>query len=141
MANTMRYQIMNKRIVAFHFVLIITVFFLLSCNTLNPKPESIAFDSGIYFDKNWDSNVGTYYGSVVLDKECAIAIATAIHDTLPDKEKEYRVPSSVFFDEEDDIWIVCFSRPTSEGVYWLGGDCCIALQKSDGKVVRIWYGE
>lgn len=39
----------------------------------------------------------------------------------------------------DEIWIVSFGEDTDENI--LGGDCSIAMQKKDGKVLNIlWFG-
>ncbi|MBQ3084049.1 MAG: hypothetical protein IJC46_01175 [Clostridia bacterium] len=41
--------------------------------------------------------------------------------------------------EKDEVWLVSFWKETEE--ITVGGDCSIAIQKSDGKVLRIWFGE
>ena len=48
-------------------------------------------------------------------------------------------PQSVFYDDQDEIWIVSFRKDSDEII--AGGDCSIALQKKDGRVLRIWFGE
>ena len=49
----------------------------------NIKPDKvIEFESGVYFDKNWDDTVGTYEGNVVPTKEIAISIAQAIFEGM-----------------------------------------------------------
>lgn len=50
-----------------------------------------------------------------------------------------QTPQSVFFDKQDEIWIVSFGMDSKENV--VGGDCSIAIQKQDGRVLRIWFGE
>ncbi|MEF2724694.1 MAG: NTF2 fold immunity protein [Eubacterium sp.] len=55
------------------------------------------------------------------------------------KEMSGLVPYAVFYDTQDEIWIVNFRNPNSEKM--IGGDCNIALQKKDGKVLRVWFGE
>lgn len=48
-------------------------------------------------------------------------------------------PQSYIFDNQDEIWIVTFGKYGKENV--AGGDCSIAIQKQDGQVLRIWFGE
>ena len=48
-------------------------------------------------------------------------------------------PQSVFFDSQDEIWIVTFGTDGKDNV--AGGDCSIAIQKLDGRILRIWFGE
>ena len=98
----------------------------------------IYYDSGVYWNKNWDDDpLFTYNKPVIRDKESAIEIAMAIYKGLENIDPTY-APKFVFYDEEDEIWIVHFGDPLYET---LGGGCTIALQKKDGKVLRIWGGE
>ena len=55
------------------------------------------------------------------------------------KEAQRYVPLSVFYDDQDEIWVVSFGEDSRQNT--LGGDCSIAMQKKDGKVLRIWFGE
>ncbi len=101
----------------------------------------VKYESGIFHDKNWSETVGTYKAQdVISDKETALEIAKVIFDRMKKSEdvKEY-VPQLVFYDNQDEIWIVSFWKDSEQDV--LGGDCNIAMQKSDGKVLRIWFGE
>ena len=77
---------------------------------------------------------------VIPDEETALKIAKAIFDGMEKNKdaKEY-VPQSVFYDNQDEIWIVSFGKNSNQ--IMLGGDCNIAMQKKDGKVLRIWFGE
>ena len=99
--------------------------------------SEVDYDSGIYYNKNWDETIGTYTMPVIRDRESAIEIAMAIYNSMENNNPNY-VPQSVFFDEEDEIWIVSFWEASYEG---LGNCCSIALQKKDGRVLRIWAGE
>lgn len=100
----------------------------------------VNFKTGNYFNKDWNETCGTYKEAVVADKETAIKIAEAIFNGMEkNKETQGYVAKSVFYDEYDEIWIVTFGKNSEEIV--LGGDCSIAMQKSDGKVLRIWFGE
>ena len=80
----------------------------------------VKYESGNYHDKNWSETIGTYGGMVIPDEETALKIAKAIFDGM-------------------EIWIVSFGKNSNH--IMLGGDCNIAMQKKDGKVLRIWFGE
>lgn len=102
--------------------------------------KDVYYDEGVFFDKNWNETIGTYKEAVVPNKETALEIAKAIFNGMEKTEDEKQfVPQSVFYDEQDEIWIVSFWKDSSE--YIVGGGCSIAIQKADGKVLRIWFGE
>lgn len=84
--------------------------------------------------------MGTYTSDVVKTKETAIQMAVAVYNGM-DKRNDMSdlTPTLVFYDEQDEIWIVSFSKESAE--HTVGGDCSIAIQKKDGKVLRIWFGE
>lgn len=127
-----------KRILLLLLPIMLSIALFSACN--NTKNDTVEFESGNYSDKNWDETVGTYEKAVVSDKETALEIAKAIFNGM-DKSKDAQeyVPQSVFYDEQDEIWIVSFWKESNEITF--GGDCSIAIQKSDGKVLRIWFGE
>lgn len=106
----------------------------------NEEKYMIEFEKGTFLDKNWDEKVGTYQGDAVPNEDTALEIAKAIFVSMEKSNvaQEY-IPQSVFYDEQDEVWIVSFWKETNE--ITVGGDCNIALQKSDGKVLRIWFGE
>ena len=58
-----------------------------------------------------------------------------------DKNKEVQkyIPKSIFYDNQDKIWIVSFGKKTNE--ITVGENCNIAIQETDGKVLRIWFDE
>lgn len=136
---------MRKQIKKFLIIFLLLSFMLIGCasskNDSNRSDLTISYKSGAFWDKNWDSDIGTYTGVAIPNEECAIAVASAIYNAIPGEDDEGRVPTGVFFDEEEEIWIVSFGRLPYNGVYFLGGDCSIALRKADGQVVRIWFGE
>ena len=116
-----------------------------SCmNVKKNEGDDMTYDSGIYYYKDWDSMDTTYSGEVVPTKECAIEIATAIFNSMSKSEEmnAYKV-SSVFYDTEDEFWVVTFADYYDEenDMYILGGGVSIAIQKNDGRVLKIWYGE
>ncbi len=122
------------------FLGLLSILFLSSCaqenNILNKSSDKHSLLS--LNIKNWDDTVGTYTGDVIPNEECAIAVATEIYRHLEYSEDHY-VPINVFYDEVDKIWIVTFFEENN--VTTVGEDCSIAIQQSDGRVLRIWFGE
>lgn len=111
-----------------------------SCNHYSEDTNMITYETGVYSDKNWSQSVGTYNGDAIPNKETALAVAQTIFNSMNKSQNAERfVPQHIFYDTEDEIWIVSFWQDTDETV--IGNDCNIALQKSDGKVLRIWFGE
>lgn len=113
---------------------------LLSSCANDTSDQEIQFEEGIFYDKNWSDTAGTYTGNVVESKETAVAIATAVYNGMRKSQSMSNLtPQSVFFDSQDEIWIVTFGMDGKENV--AGGDCSIAIQKQDGRILRIWFGE
>lgn len=112
-----------------------------ACGDSKQDENMIIHDSGIYHDKNWNETMGTYSGKPVIpNEETAIKIAKAIFDGMEkSKEAQKYVPQSVFYDNQDEVWIVSFWDNSNH--HTTGEDCNIALQKEDGMVLRIWFGE
>lgn len=129
-----------KRILLFLLMVILSTVLILQYEIQKKENDMVEFEVGNYHDKDWSKTIGTYRKAVVPNKETALEIAKAIFDGM-DKSKEAReyIPQSVFYDEQDEIWIVSFWKESNE--ITLGGDCSIAIQKADGKVLRIWFGE
>ena len=137
---------MAKRIFTLLIIVFLIVLPLADCDSEEaPDPTvplySDIFQSGVYYDKDWDSSLGTYQGDTIPNPETALAVAQAIYNAIPGEGSVGRIPIGVFFDEPEQIWIVSFGYPPYNGVYTLGGGCDIALRKSDGQVVRIWFTE
>lgn len=131
---------MKKKLILKITIIIIVVSFAACGNIKKEDSSMINYESGIFYDKNWSETVGTYTGAVIPDKETALEIAKVIFNGMDkSKEVEEYVPKSVFFDCQDEIWIISFWKDSDEII--LGGDCSIAIQKADGKVLRIWFGE
>lgn len=130
-----------KRILLLLLAIILSIALFSACKTQKKdETDMVKFESGNYFNKNWSETAGTYGNAVVSNEDTALEIAKAIFNGM-DKSKETQeyVPQSVFYDEQDEIWIVSFWKESNE--ITLGGDCSIAIQKADGKVLRIWFGE
>ncbi len=141
MANSMIKEVcdMKKKLI-FLFITLLSITLFSACGNGKKENNMVKYESGIYYDKNWDETVGTYTESVIPDKDTALEVATVIFNGMDKSRgaKEY-VPKSVFYDDQDEIWIVSFGKDSDEII--LGGDCSIAIQKKDGKVLRIWFGE
>ena len=140
MAYTIERGIAMKKV----FVLIVmalTVLLCSACVANEEEDDMITYETGVFYDKNWNETIGTYSGEPVIpNADTALSIAEAIFDGMKKSEKaQGYVPQNVFYDEEDEIWIVSFWGDSKKDN--LGGDCSIALQKKDGKVLRIWFGE
>ncbi len=113
---------------------------LLSSCANDTSDQEIQFEEGIFYDKNWSDTAGTYTGNAVESKETAVAVATAVYNGMRKSQSMSNLtPQSVFFDSQDEIWIVTFGMDGKENV--VGGDCSIAIQKQDGRILRIWFGE
>ena len=141
MANSMIKEVcdMKKKLI-FLFITLLSITLFSACGNGKKENNMVKYESGIYYDKNWDETVGTYTESVIPDKDTALEVATVIFNGMDKSRgaKEY-VPKSVFYDDQDEIWIVSFGKNSNQ--ITLGGDCNIAMQKKDGKVLRIWFGE
>ncbi len=126
---------MKRAIVVFLIVII-----AISC-TACADSNTITYESGEFDNKNWNDTVGTYSkADVIPDEDTALKVAQAIFDGMEkSKDSQEYVPQYVFYDEQDEIWIVSFWKNSNSFV--AGGDCSIAMQKKDGKVLRIWFGE
>ena len=138
------------KIISIVFVLLLNISLFSACSTSknekleqplkNEEMNVIEFEKGTFLEKNWDEKVGTYQGAVVPNENVALEIAKAIFNAMKKSNAaQAYVPQSVFYDEHDEIWIVSFWKETDE--ITVGGDCSIAIRKSDGKVLRIWFGE
>lgn len=123
------------------FVIVLSMISCSACGKSQKENDMIKYESGTFYDKNWSESIGTYSGKAVIpDEETALKIAKAIFDGMEkSKEVQEYVPQSVFYDVQDEVWIVSFWKSSNK--ITLGGDCNIALQKKDGKVLRIWFGE
>lgn len=122
-------------------VIVLSMISCSACGNSQKENDMIKYESGIFYDKNWSESIGTYSEKAVIpDEVTALKIAEAIFDGMEKSEdaQEY-VPQSVFYDNQDEIWIVSFWKNSCQ--ITLGGDCNIALQKKDGKVLRIWFVE
>ena len=107
---------------------------------LSTQYDQIAYKEGVYYYKNWDETIGTYTKDAIPSKQAAIEVASAIFKEIQINEsyKNYTA-QSVFFDVDDNIWIVSFwdNKYTSHA----GSSYSIAIRMKDAKIMRIWFGE
>ena len=141
---------MKKSILLFGMIIIL-ICSNISCSRNDDSDESIfemesyemiEYETGIYDNKNWNDPTGTYYGDVVPSKTVALNIAVSVFEGMEkSKTASQFTPQRVFYDEEEGIWIVTFwdSDAYENGI--IGYDCTIAIDKRNGAVVRIWFGE
>lgn len=130
-----------KRKLVMMVLILIVIYCCSSCANNENESDMIEYESGIYHNKNWSDTAGTYSGeSVIPDEKTALEVAKSIFDGMEKSaEAQEYVPQHVFYDNQDEIWIVSFWKDTDQFI--LGGDCSIAMRKEDGKVLRIWFGE
>ena len=114
-----------------------------ACISIEEENDMIKYETGIYNDKNWNETIGTYDEAVISNEKTALEIAVAIFDGMKKfKDSERYIPQSVFYDVQDEIWIVTFGEEQKHSdIFIVGGGCNIAIQKKDGKVLRVWFDE
>ena len=126
---------MKKYLLLFTFVIIFICFF--SCerkeNVMNES--NIVISSGIYSNKDWDKFEFPFSAECIPDSETAIAVTKSIVMNFQKEGKfcDY-APQLVFFDVEDNIWIVSF-WPKIEG--YIGSGFNIAIRKENAQVVKM----
>lgn len=130
-----------KRILALLTVITVSSALFTACSSAkeDETDAEIKYETGDYFDiRNEDEAI--YAEAAVPDKETALGIAKAVFNGMEKSEeaREY-VPQAVYYDDDDGVWTVSFGKESDEQL--CGGDCNIAIQKSDGKVMKIWFGE
>lgn len=104
---------MKKRgsILSLLCVLVLGCTFFVSCKDRSQELNQVDYEVGVYSDKNWEESVGTYQGDAIPDEETALAVAQGIFQGIEKSQaaEQYR-PQVVFYDQEDEIWIVSFGR-------------------------------
>lgn len=120
-------------------LLLLALFTFVFCHNKGDIKD-LKYQEGIFYNKNWSDQTGTYTNDVVETKETAIEIATAVYNgMIKSRNMNGFKPKSVFYDNQDEVWIVSFGKKNNGTI--VGGDCSIAIQRKDGKVLRIWFGE
>lgn len=101
--------------------------------------KDIRYEEGIYQNKNWNEIEFPFEQPCVPDKETAITITNSIMSNFQsDGHFPNYVAQSIFFDKEDELWIVSYWQ---EKENYVGADFTIALRKDNGQVVKMWVNE
>lgn len=115
--------------------------------TMEDERSIVLIPGGDWWNDDWVNPDLIYTEAVVPNEETALKIAEGVYDSLnSDFRGIERIPKIVYYDDEDEIWIVSFVRNWDafdfpDGMTMTGGgSTSIAIQKSDGKVLRIWNG-
>lgn len=121
-------------------IIFIALMMLSGCQQKNNN--EVSFHSGNWYEYFKDDEFAFKNVVAVPDKETALAVGEAIFKTLQyDGGFKNYVASSIFYDEEYELWIITFIDAAYVNADYSGGDLSIAIQKSDAKVVQIWPGE
>lgn len=146
------------------FMVLLTLLCLIGCKKNATVPEEGAFDgiesplmetdvdsievagSTVYIlpDKtevDLDAFTATFDGDVIPNYETAILVAKQIFDgTKIGTKKRFEgfVPTIATYYEKSDMWVVAFTKPFDRSSGDIGEEICMALQKSDGRVLKIW---
>lgn len=128
-----------KKIQFLIFPIIISLLCFSACGNKESKNDTIPLETGIYYDKNWDEPVGSYKQEVIPDKETAIEVAKTIFSRMEkSKEAQEYTPQSIFYDEQDEVWIISFGKDLKDNI--VGGGCSIAIEKKGWKSIEnlVW---
>ena len=101
---------------------------------------SYTYRTGIYHNKEWSDDWGTYTSEALPNAETAIAVALVLFDNVKEHNIGHKyVLNSVFFDTEDNFWVITFSQSIDSSID--GGEFNIAMDKASGRVLRMWFAE
>ena len=128
---------MKKVIICLIVILLIPLY--AGCQKGVDNTDRIKYDEGVYPRKDWENLEVAVEEKCVSNKNTAISIGNAILLNFQDQGyfPNY-VLQTVFYDTEDEIWILSFWE---DNVNYPGSDFCIAINKSDGRVIKMWVGE
>lgn len=118
---------------------VVCLTWLASCaaTEVNTQEMTISFESGIFPQQDWDDSKGTYRKDAIPDEQTAIRAArVAFKRAYGEQNAKMHPAISLVYDDDDEAWLVFFARTHNT----LGG-YSIAIQKSDGKILQIEYGE
>ncbi len=121
---------------------------VLSKVTLVEERENYTYKEGIHDDRPWNATRIKIINAlphlpqkVISTPEQAITTAT---EAIKQQSKSGTCPydlCEVFYDTEDQVWIVTYTEPDLEPGTFLGGCYEVAISKNNGKVLEIWAGE
>ena len=110
--------------------------------------KDIRYDTGDFEKENlyaWEDHAGVYKEDVVPDRDVALTVGIAVFKGIAKNSKSLEdfVPQSVFYDTENEFWVVIFypDYDSDEGVYVASGDCSVFIRKKDGQVFRICFSD
>ena len=106
-------------------------------NEENLNISELPYEEGKWKNKDWDKIELPFEEICIPDKETAIQITSAFVKAFQHKKLfiNYK-PQSVFYDIEDEIWIVSFCEGDVPGA-----SLTIAIRKDNAEVVKMWLGE
>lgn len=110
----------------------------------NKATEESEYDfeyvTGIYDKTYWDSYRPPVSDCIETPEE-AVRLCEIIID--PKLKEEGLVAKSVFYDTEDELWIVRFGPDTTldKDVAIVGGAVAFAIRKKDAQVIKFWGEE
>ena len=101
--------------------------------------DGVSVSVGVYDNKDWDNmQPDTVDDICVPDAITAVSVAKSLMERVQrDLYFPNAVPVDVFFDTEDQIWIVCFSDLLPNEA---GEGFNIAIRKDNAEVVKMWVG-
>lgn len=129
-----------KKVVILLFCILLL---LTGCSKAENQSFEGSFRAGVLPTKFWeDEKIEDSPYCVIPNVDVAVKIATDIYENLPNNLKAQKFDAqSVFYDEEDAVWVVLFRKAYTESGPDFTGPCyAIALQKKDGKVLGIQVG-
>ncbi|MBR6523713.1 MAG: hypothetical protein IKT39_03765 [Clostridia bacterium] len=148
-------------------MVLLTLLCLIGCKEITTAPDEGAFEgiasplmetdvesievagSTVYIlpDKSevdLDAFTASFDADVIPNHETAVLVAKQIFDgTKIGTKKRFEgfVPTISTYYEKSDMWVVTFTKPidlSGNKIPEIGEEICIALQKSDGRVLKIW---
>ena len=97
--------------------------------------RGIQYEEGIYHNKAWEDVEFPFNAICIPDKDTAISIATRIvRNFQKDGYFINYVVQSVFYDTEDEIWIIHFWE-NNRGI---SASFSIALRAENAQVIQMW---
>ena len=136
-----------KKILVLILTIGIFLMILAGCNssqeeTTKPTEQEPPLGIEEAYDRNWTTDIGYYKKDVLPDKDMAKAVAQLIFDGIKEEygKEDYVIQYATYYEKEN-AWMVHFAKTYKEGeMMALGAGCTIALNKTDGRVMRIFWG-
>lgn len=133
-------KIITKKRVAFVLGLILFVTLIGGIIIYNISKEKIKSfnlnDEPYYLQAIQDFSSDKYLGEILTAEEAKEKAVNEWLNLFGDKVNNEK-PYQVFFDEQNNVWLVKGSLPKGKK----GGVAYILIQKSDGKILAIWHDQ